>query len=82
MVTLGYEIRSLTQTSVSFKGGLSAQVTKNRIRVVFRLGWIQVLRCYHQDSFSLSASFFSVDFILKQTFPRGHPQLPASISVT
>lgn len=33
--------RHLTQTCVSLKGYFLAQVTENRIRVVFRLGWIQ-----------------------------------------
>lgn len=49
---------------------LVAQLTKKtKVRLVFRFGWIQGLRCCHQDSFSLflfSHPFLPVDFILKQ----------------
>ena len=55
--------------------------------MVFRFGWIQGLRCGHQDSFSLflfSCPFFPVDFILKQAVShvaKWTPAAPASILV-
>lgn len=80
--------RHLTQTNVSLKGYLLAPVTKTRIRFIFRLGWIQVLRYCHQDSLSLSsyplAQFFFLDFVLKRAISHMAiciPAAPASVLV-
>lgn len=80
--------RNPTQAGVSFEGYLLAQLTKEtKIRLVFRFGWIQGLRCCHQASFSLflsSCPFFSVDFVLKEALSHmavGIPAAPASVLI-